>query len=68
MKNKTNRKTERIWKEIEDKIKSNPDINISKLARRYKISRNSIYVYGKKRGWFDKQSEKKTLFQKIFGK
>ena len=68
----TNKLTKQQWKEIEIRIKKNPDINITGLAREYDISRNSIYVYGKKRGWFKKLeiviTKKKGIFERVFGK
>jgi len=47
------------WEDIKYAIQEGA--NISKLAKKYDITRNSIYVYGHRRGWFKKQ----TLPEKI---
>ena len=55
--------TIKLSKEDWNNIKTLIDkgMNITEIARLHDISRNSIYVYGKKRGWFNK----KTFWDKI---
>jgi len=52
------------WKEIRNLLKRK-DKNISKIARKYKISRNSLYRYANRRNWLIKKEQKKSIWKKI---
>ena len=58
---KAKRLTDADWNNIKTLIdKKMPIVEIAKIHR---VTRNSIYVYGNRRGWF----KKKSLLKKIFG-
>jgi transposase-like protein len=52
------------WKEIRNLLKKK-DRNMSKIARKYGISRNSLYRYANKRNWLIKKEPKKSIWKKI---
>lgn len=49
------------WNEIKILLQDKKT-NISQICRDFKISRNSLYSYANKRGWFNK---KETLLEKM---
>ena len=48
------RLNEKQWQEIRELLQE-PKRNISQICRKYKISRNSIYVMANKNGWLVKE-------------
>lgn len=52
------------WKEIRNLLKRK-DKNMSKIARKYGISRNSLYRYANNRNWLIKKEQKKSIWRKI---
>jgi Zn-dependent peptidase ImmA (M78 family) len=60
---KGKRLSKKKWKKIEKEIQ-NPDRNISKIAKKFKISRHALYTHSYTRGLLNKQ-EKKSFWQKI---
>jgi transposase-like protein len=50
------RLNEKQWQEIKELLQE-PKRNISQICRKYKISRNSIYVMANKNGWLKGRNE-----------
>jgi len=57
---------EKDWKEIRRLLKKK-DRNITKIAKYYGITRNSIYAYCKRRNWLhnNKEKKKKSFWKKV---
>jgi transposase-like protein len=65
MENKTaKRLSQKKWQEIKVLLEK-PDKNISRIARKYKVDRATIYQYAWRREWIEKK--KKRGFFYTFG-
>ena len=66
MKPKTaKRLSKKKWQEIKELLKD-PDRNISKIARKYKVNRVTIYNYAWRKGWLEKEEKPElTLWDRI---
>ena len=61
MKIKGKRLSKEEWKEIK-KLLKDPDRNISKIGKKYNISRNTIYTYAWRRKWLIKEEIPELTF------
>lgn len=60
MKKKGRRLSKEAWQEIK-LLLLKPDRNITQIAKKYKISRHTVYEYSWRRGWLERKPIKSEV-------